>query len=71
MTIYDATEASWTIEAKVEISVNMLDQFIARIQRGKVENVGVSAAESTLTGILGRTAIYENREVKWEEVVKA
>jgi myo-inositol 2-dehydrogenase/D-chiro-inositol 1-dehydrogenase len=71
VTIYDATEASWTMEAKVEISVNMLDQFIARIQSGKVENVGVSAAQSTLTGILGRTAIYENREVKWEEVLMA
>ena len=31
VTIYDATAVSWTIESKVEISVNMLDQFIACI----------------------------------------
>ena len=52
VTVYDANEVSWTMEAKVEISVDMLDQFIARIRSGKVENAGLSAAESTLTGIL-------------------
>ena len=29
------------------------------------------AGESTMTAILGRTAIYQGREVKWEEVVSA
>jgi len=68
VTVYEAGAVSWTMEAMMEISINMMNEFIARIQSGKVANTAISAAESTLTGILGRTAMYENREVKWEEV---
>ncbi len=68
---YDPAAGVWTMEAARDITVDTVDQFFARIQSGKTQNLGVAAAESTLTAILGRTAMLEGREVKWEEVAGA
>ncbi len=54
-----------------EITADALEEFISRIREGKPENAGISAAESTLTAVMGRTAIYEKREVTWEELMKS
>lgn len=55
-----------TIEAKRDITNDAIEAFIARILSGEVENVSERSAISTLFAILGRTAIYQNREVTWK-----
>ncbi len=40
--------------------------FMNRVQMGDVENVAERSAISTLFAILGRTAIYNKKEVTWK-----
>ena len=54
------------IEAKRDITNDAIEAFIGRILNGEVENVAERSAISTLFAILGRTAIYKNREVTWK-----
>ena len=54
-----------------DITIDAIQEFVRRIREGKPENTGVRAAESTLTAILGRTAIDLRREVTWEEMMKS
>jgi myo-inositol 2-dehydrogenase/D-chiro-inositol 1-dehydrogenase len=44
--------------------------FIDSIRTGKLLNNGETAAESTLTGVLGRVAAYSEREVRWDEMMR-
>jgi myo-inositol 2-dehydrogenase/D-chiro-inositol 1-dehydrogenase len=53
------------MESKRDITMDGIEQFLARIQSGNVENVAHRSAISTLFAILGRTAIYNNREATW------
>jgi len=53
-----------------EITIDAVEEFVQRIQRGTPENTGVRGAESTLTAIMGRMAIDFKREVTWDEVMK-
>ncbi|HUS07585.1 MAG TPA: Gfo/Idh/MocA family oxidoreductase [Bryobacteraceae bacterium] len=54
-----------------DITVDALHAFVLRIAEGKPENVGVRAAESTLTSILGQMAIDRKREITWDEMMKS
>lgn len=51
------------------ITENAIEQFITRVIQGNPENTLVRAAESTLTCILGRTAIDRNHDVTWKEML--
>jgi len=55
-----------TIESKRDITNDAIESFLGRILNGDVENVAERSAVSTLFAILGRTAIYQNREVSWK-----
>ncbi len=55
-----------TMESKRDITNDAIDAFLTKISRGEAENVGARAALSTLFAILGRTAIYTNREATWK-----
>jgi len=55
-----------TIESKRDITNDGIELFLTRILNGEVENVAERSAISTLFAILGRTAIYQNREVTWK-----
>ena len=55
-----------TIEAKRDITNDAVESFLERILNGNVENVAERSAISTLFAILGRTAIYTNREATWK-----
>jgi myo-inositol 2-dehydrogenase / D-chiro-inositol 1-dehydrogenase len=55
------------IESKRDITMDGIEQFLGRIQSGQVENVAERSAISTLFAILGRTAIYNNREATWKD----
>ncbi len=50
---------------------NNVNDFIAGILEGKPLNNAEDASNSALTGVLGRIAAYENREVTWKEMLKA
>jgi myo-inositol 2-dehydrogenase/D-chiro-inositol 1-dehydrogenase len=52
------------------ISIDSMADFIQRIAEGRPENHGVRGAESTLTAILGRTAMDRRREVTWDEMMR-
>lgn len=45
--------------------------FIASIRAGKPLNEGRQVAESTLTAIMGREAVYTGQDVTWEEISNA
>jgi predicted dehydrogenase len=53
-----------------DITIDAIQEFVRRIREGHPENTGVRGAESTLTAILGRTAIDLRREVTWEELMR-
>ena len=51
-------------------AVTNVKDFIESIKTGKFINNGETAAESTLTGVLGRMAAYRRREVSWDEMMR-
>lgn len=55
-----------TMESKRDITNDAMEAFLTRVGSGDVENVAERSAISTLIAILGRTAVYENREVTWK-----
>lgn len=54
------------IPAKRDITMDALELFISRVINGEVENVAERSAISTLFAILGRTALYNQREATWK-----
>jgi len=57
---------SQSIEAKRDITIDAIENFLGRILSGDVENVGERAALSTMIALLGRAAIYGGREAAWK-----
>ncbi len=55
-----------TITSPRDITNDAIEAFLTRVLNGEVENVAERAAISTLFAILGRTAIYQNREATWK-----
>ena len=65
MVHYHADNEPETLLSENDITVDAVNTFLRRVETGDVENVGERSALSTLMAILGRTAIYENREATW------
>jgi myo-inositol 2-dehydrogenase/D-chiro-inositol 1-dehydrogenase len=55
-----------TMTSTRDITNDAIEAFLTRVISGEVENVAERAAISTLFAILGRTAIYQNREATWK-----
>jgi len=51
-----------------DITKDAVDEFIEGARIGKIENAAFSAADSTLTAILAREAIYSGREMTWQQL---
>lgn len=68
---YDTGNGPQTEKSAHDITVDSLSAFVRRVAENKPENVGVRAAESTLTCLLGQMAIDKRREVTWEELMKS
>ncbi len=68
---YNTGEGPVTEKSGRDITADALEAFVKRVQEGKPENVGVRAAESTLTSLLGQMAIDAKREVTWEQMMKS
>ncbi len=47
------------------------ENLIASIRAGQPINEAQSVAESTMTGILGREAVYSGKAVEWDEAMKS
>lgn len=54
------------VESKRDITNEAMESFLTRVIGGQVENVAERSAISTLFAILGRTAVYQNREATWK-----
>jgi predicted dehydrogenase len=53
-----------------DITKDAVDEFVEGARTGKIENAAFSAAESTLTAIMAREAIYKGQEMNWDRIAK-
>ncbi|MGH9630668.1 MAG: Gfo/Idh/MocA family protein [Bryobacteraceae bacterium] len=56
--------------SKADITTDAVNAFIEGARTGKLENAGFYAAESTLTAILGREAIYKGEVLTWDGLMR-
>jgi len=68
---YNTGNGPVTEKSGHDITIDALTEFVRRVSEGKPENVGVRAAESTLTSLLGQMAIDRKREVTWDEMMRS
>jgi predicted dehydrogenase len=59
------------VDTKYDITADAVNEFIDGVRAGRIENMGVAAAESTLTAVMALTACVSGREVTWDEISKA
>ena len=69
--IYNTGSGPVTEKSVHDITQDALAEFVRRVSEGQPENVGVRAAESTLTSILGQMACDRKGEVTWDEMMKS
>ncbi|MFB3829805.1 MAG: Gfo/Idh/MocA family protein [Bryobacteraceae bacterium] len=67
-TIWREGKAPETGATKYDITADAVNEFIEGARTGKLENAAFTAAESTLTAIMAREAIYSGREWTWKNV---
>lgn len=53
-----------------DITIEAVNDFVDGARHGRIENAGFSAAESTLTAIMAREAIYSGKLLSWGDVWK-
>jgi uncharacterized protein (UPF0297 family) len=54
------------MDSKRDITYEGIEQFLGRVLSGDVENVAERSALSTMIAILGRTAVYTQKEQTWK-----
>jgi predicted dehydrogenase len=59
------------VPTKYDITQDAVNEFIDGARTGKIENAAFSAAESTLTAIMAREAIYSGRETTFDRIAKS
>src|SRR5262245_23785804 len=59
------------VVTKGDITQEAVNAFVEGARTGKLENAGFTAAESTLTAIMAREAIYSGKEMTWETIANA
>jgi predicted dehydrogenase len=59
------------VDTKYDITQDAINEFIDGCRAGKLENAAFHAAESTLTAIMAREAIYQKQEMTWDRIWKA
>ena len=47
------------------------EDLISSIREGNPINEARAVAESTMTGIIGREAVYSGQEIRWDEAMKS
>ncbi|MDQ6699981.1 MAG: Gfo/Idh/MocA family oxidoreductase [Acidobacteriota bacterium] len=56
------------VVTKGDITQEAVDRFIEGARTGQIENAAFTAAESTLTAIMAREAIYSGKETTWDRI---
>jgi hypothetical protein len=59
------------VKSNREITIDAVEHFLECIVANKPEHHAASAAESTLTSLLGRMAVETGREITWEELLRS
>jgi predicted dehydrogenase len=59
------------VESKRDVTIDAVRNFVAGVVEAKPGNEALSAAESTLTALLGRMAIELGRRVTWGEMMRS
>ncbi len=59
------------VDSKREITIDAIERFVNHIVENKPENNAMTAAESTLTALLGRLAIDTGRRITWDELLQS
>ena len=56
------------VVTKGDITMDAVNAFVDGARTGKLENAAFHAAESTLTEIMAREAIYSGKEMTWDTI---
>ena len=64
--LYNGGKEPVVVTTSYDITKDAVDDFVDGARNGRLENAAFTAAESTLTGIMGREAIYSGKEKTWE-----
>jgi myo-inositol 2-dehydrogenase / D-chiro-inositol 1-dehydrogenase len=59
------------VDSKREITIDAIERFLTHVIENKPENNAFTAAESTLTSLLGRMAIDTGRRVTWDDLLQS
>jgi len=59
------------ITTNYDITLDAVNDFLDGVRTNRLENMGVAAAESTLTAIMAREAIYQMRPMTWDQILKS
>jgi myo-inositol 2-dehydrogenase/D-chiro-inositol 1-dehydrogenase len=59
------------VVTKGDITQEAVNAFVDGARAGKLENAAFTAAESTLTAIMAREAIYSGKEMTWDQIASA
>jgi len=59
------------VTTSYDITEDAVNDFIDGARKGRLENAAFTAAESTLTAIMAREAIYKEREMSFDVVAKS
>jgi hypothetical protein len=55
-------------ETKYDITQDGVNQFVAGVRAGQVENAGLWGGESTLSAVMGLMACTSGQPMTWEKV---
>jgi myo-inositol 2-dehydrogenase/D-chiro-inositol 1-dehydrogenase len=72
--LYNATrrgDPPVEVATKYDITADAVNAFIDGARTGKIENAAFYAAESTMTAIMAREAIYSGKEMTWDRISNA
>jgi predicted dehydrogenase len=58
------------VDSKREITIDAVEDFLAKVVANRPENTAPSGCDSTFTALLGRLAMDARREVTWEEMLQ-
>jgi myo-inositol 2-dehydrogenase / D-chiro-inositol 1-dehydrogenase len=59
------------VETKYDITADGVNQFVAGVRAGVVENMALTGGESTLTAVMGLMACTSGQPMTWEKVNQA
>jgi Predicted dehydrogenases and related proteins len=59
------------VTTKYDITADAVNAFVEGARTGKIENAAFTAAESTMTAIMAREAIYSGKEMTWDRISAA